>query len=243
MSDAHRRSRPVIALHSPTGEGWTGHARRARSYQTAKCSRTNVGISFTREASDDTSIENILRLWLIGVGVGVSAPAYTATGVGPYYAVPSWDQTLPGATRFLVLTNMDSHAVLDRETGVVWEQSPAVGAQNWLLAHFHCNKKYVGIHLRWRLPTFQELASLVDRTAPPGSPPNFNPPLPVGHPFANVLTTDYWSATSRDSNVAWTVSFVSGVVFGNNLKTNANRVWCVRGGQGVDTGSMKRRSG
>jgi hypothetical protein len=49
---------------------------------------------------------------------------------GPYYAMPSWDQTLPVATRFIVLSNMGSNAVLDRETGLVWERSPVAAALN-----------------------------------------------------------------------------------------------------------------
>jgi len=53
------------------------------------------------------------------------------TATGPYYANPSWDQQLPASTRFIVLSNWvdTAHpsggaAVLDRETGLIWEQSP-----------------------------------------------------------------------------------------------------------------------
>ena len=42
-----------------------------------------------------------------------------AESAGPYYATPSWNQQLPAATRFIVLTNWASAAVLDRETGLV----------------------------------------------------------------------------------------------------------------------------
>jgi PEP-CTERM motif len=57
-----------------------------------------------------------------------SARAQT-TAVGPYYATPAWDQTLPcsapnNCPRFIVLSNMNSEAVLDRESGLVWERSP-----------------------------------------------------------------------------------------------------------------------
>ncbi len=49
---------------------------------------------------------------------------------GPYYALPSWDQTLACATtsncpRFILV--MGGVAVLDRETGLVWERSPGSG--------------------------------------------------------------------------------------------------------------------
>ena len=64
--------------------------------------------------------------------VFAAAPvAAVTTASGPYYATPSWDQQLPASTRFVVLSNwidaahpLGGAAVLDRETGLVWEQSP-----------------------------------------------------------------------------------------------------------------------
>jgi hypothetical protein len=43
---------------------------------------------------------------------------------GSYYANPSWDQELPAAQRFIVLSNLNNEAVLDRETGLVWQRTP-----------------------------------------------------------------------------------------------------------------------
>ena len=56
--------------------------------------------------------------------LAVSPAAAQTTANGPYYAVPSWDQTLPAAQRFIVLANMNQEAVLDRETGLVWQRTP-----------------------------------------------------------------------------------------------------------------------
>ena len=123
--------------------------------------------------------KSVLALWVIGMGLGVSASAQAASGIGPYYATPSWDQTLPAATRFIVLTNMASQAVLDRETGLVWEQSPDATTRNWIDAQIHCNERTVGGRKGWRLPGIQELASLVDPADTGGNPAH----LPLGHPF------------------------------------------------------------
>ena len=129
------------------------------------------------------------------------------------------------------LTNMNGAAVLDRETGLVWEKSPSTDTFDWESAQYaHCNSLSTGGRLGWRLPTIQELASLVDPSVPsPG------PTLPSGHPFSNVQLTYYWSATTRanDTSFAWAVGFHNGVVdiFGKSSKLP---VWCVRGGQGVD---------
>jgi uncharacterized protein DUF1566 len=163
-----------------------------------------------------------------------STPAL-ADSVGPYYATPSWDQQLPASTRFIVLSNWASAAVLDRETGLVWEKSPSgtVGIfLTWFDAQSHCNRLTTGGRLGWRLPTLQELESLVDRSVSPG------PTLPTGHPFSNVQLTAYWSATSDarfPATDAWTVFFDTGAVGSGDAKGDTEGLaWCVRGGQGVD---------
>jgi hypothetical protein len=154
------------------------------------------------------------------------------TGVGPYYAMPSWNQTLPSSTRFIVLSNMGSNAVLDRETGLVWERVPSTETFAWLNALSHCLDSNTGGRTGWRLPTIQELLSLVDRSQTPA--------LPSGHPF--TVPSFFWSAsTSAGSpDAAWMVglrTFVGrppGGVLANH-KSNTTGAWCVCGGQGVDS--------
>ena len=167
---------------------------------------------------------------VVMISLGAS-PALGGSGSGPYYGTPSWDQTLPASARFMVLTNMNGAAVLDRETGLVWEKSPSTDTFDWESAQYaHCNSLSTGGRLGWRLPTIQELASLVDPSVPsPG------PTLPSGHPFSNVQSAYYWSATTwaNDTSFAWGVGFHNTVVdiFGKSARFP---VWCVRGGQGVD---------
>ena len=153
---------------------------------------------------------------------------------GPYFAVPAWDQTLPSSTRFIVLSNMGGNAVLDRETGLVWERSPSTAARVWFNAHDRCNDLTLGNRKGWRVPTVQELASLLD-----GDPANVAsiPRLPPGHPFVDVVDNIYWSATTStgNTNVHWAVYFgyvnVGGDhrVLGAFTLTNLY-IWCVRGG-------------
>jgi hypothetical protein len=83
------------------------------------------------------------------------------TAVGPYYATPAWDQTsactaLANCPRFVVLSNFSSKAVLDRETGLVWERSPDAAFQTQRSALMMCVMKTVGNRMGWRLPTIQE---------------------------------------------------------------------------------------
>ena len=174
--------------------------------------------------------KSVFGLWVIGLGLAVNAPAQAVSAAGPYYATPSWDQTLPASTRFIVLTNMNSQAVLDRETGLVWDQSPsALFAYSWTDASFHCNNLSLGNRKGWRLPTMQDLESLID-------PTQSNPALPPGHPFSNVQLTRYWAATTLadDATFALAVYLDTGQAGVGSKSGNALFAWCVRGGSAVD---------
>ena len=120
---------------------------------------------------------------------------------------------------------------MDKETGLVWERSPALTTSTWSEARFQCTSRTTGNRKGWRLPSIHELASLVHPSAAfPG------PFLPPGHPFLNVQSDGYWSATTdaEDPSNAWNVFFfVTGSVVPNN-KTISGHVWCVRGGMQAD---------
>jgi hypothetical protein len=172
-----------------------------------------------------------LGLLALAVVAFTAGPARAVTANGPYYSMPAWDQTLPASTRFIVLSNMASAAVLDRETGLVWELAPSTTAIPWVNAFSRCVSLAIGSRMGWRLPTIQELASLIDKSTPfPG------PSLPVGHPF--VLTTPnliFWSSTTLAINAdfAYASEFHAGETpfFDKAL---SNFVWCVRGGVGLE---------
>ena len=180
----------------------------------------------------------ILAVLFSGLLIWVAPdPAQAVTSTGPYYAPPSWDQKLPAENRFVVLSDWENNvvrgeggAILDRETGLVWERLPDIDPTRYFNASFLCANKSVGDRRGWRLPSFPELASLVDS----GSS---NPALPTGHPFRNVQSEGYWSATTLagDPTSAWVVSFLNGgVVFAEDKDDARFRGWCVRGGMNAD---------
>jgi len=150
---------------------------------------------------------------------------------------PSWHRVLPASERFVLVmpTTADpaGEAVLDKETGLVWEKSPDTTNVVWVAASYLCVKKSVGGRYGWRLPTVEELASLVE-------PTRTDPALPDTHPFENV--EDYYftatttaSAESGSSNFAYAVGFRGTI--GPSVppgKTIALHYWCVRGGHGYD---------
>ena len=122
--------------------------------------------------------------------------------------------------------------MLDRETGLVWEKSPDTALINWTDARLSCPNKNVGGVGRkgWRLPSFPELASLVDSN-------NSAPALPTGHPFTNIGAGGHWSATTNAeaAALAWLVNFLDGSVGFYGEKTlSGGYAWCVRGGMNAD---------
>src|SRR5215471_17383142 len=175
----------------------------------------------------------------LATGFGfVNAPAHAqTTAPGPYYATPSWDQTLPPSTRFIVLSNFNAEAVLDRETGLVWERSPvSILGTDWFTAVSSCERLIVANRLGWRLPSVQELTSLVD-------PTQGNPALPPGNPFGNIVglfVSVYWTAATAetDPNSGKVVDFSTGSIAQMGkipipLPRSGARFWCVRGGSSV----------
>jgi hypothetical protein len=168
------------------------------------------------------------------IALGAFLLSVAAATAGP---LPPWDNQINNPSRFKVLNEFGGAAVLDKETGLVWEQAPSTAEFSWFDAHVHCNRLIAGDRLGWRLPTLQELASLLDPSVPvPG------PALPPGHPFSNVQSdgpqTHYWAATTDALNpsFAWVISFrsASGVTNGIPKTASILFAWCVRAGQGVE---------
>ncbi len=161
-----------------------------------------------------------------------SAPASTMKTLDEVYSTKSWSKVLTCATttncpRFEVLADFNDNAVLDKETGLVWEQSPGRVTYPWLTAMDMCQRRKVDNRRGWRLPTVEELASLVD-------PSTTSPSLPIGHPFSFVMN-DFWTSTAiaDDSTTVYLVTFSDGTV-GPDIKIHSHYVWCVRGGRGSD---------
>jgi hypothetical protein len=189
-----------------------------------------------RSLEEGKIMKRIYRFGLIVSTILTFAATYAeaqTTANGPYYATPSWDQSLPASTRFIVLSNFNNQAVLDRETGLVWERSPSLSG-SWAVVSAQCIARTNGGRFGWRLPTIQELGSLLDPTA------TSLPPLPAGHPFIGISGLgQFWSATESvlfpgDYYFAlWDVSDVSTLVVQlHGVAANKSTLsgWCVRGG-------------
>lgn len=160
---------------------------------------------------------------------------------------PTWSQKLIatdgvdangcGSSRFdCVLDDADGNgvpdAILDKETGLVWEQSPSGTSMQWSNARWHCYRNTAGNRNGWRLPTIEEFSSLLDLTVAG------TPKLPIGHPFGNIQATSiftyYWSANGliiSTGDNALVLNFFNGLI-GHNTQITNYYAMCVRGGYG-----------
>ena len=145
--------------------------------------------------------------------------------------VPAWHQTLTsngcGSSRWSCV--MGNAAVLDNETGLVWETTPLAGSSDWVSATQACDQSQTGGRMGWRLPTAEELLTLHD-------PSSYQ--LPSNSPFIGVNGSNFWSSTSapNDESSARFVgfNFNSASAVSNKQDNNVAGAWCVRGQHGQD---------
>src|SRR6266404_7333237 len=127
---------------------------------------------------------------ILGTFAVACAPVQNSQN-GPYYALPAWDQQIPSAQRFTVLSDWGDAAVLDRETGLVWETEPSSSLLfSWYDAFVTfggCRQRITGNRRGWRLPSVEELSSLID-------PTQKFPALPKGNPFRGIIKPNsFWT--------------------------------------------------
>jgi hypothetical protein len=115
---------------------------------------------------------------------------------------------------------MGGEAVLDHETGLVWdrEPDPSIVTGIWLDARVHCANKVLGSRGGWRLPSLPELTSLL-----------FG--LGAGTPFQWDSAQRYWTMTGVAQNrfSAWAVYGTGSTPAVRAIRNSPGHAWCVRG--------------
>lgn len=113
--------------------------------------------------------------------------------------------------------------VLDKSTGLIWGKT-FDKSMPWADAIKACKELSLGGHKDWRLPTVNELFSLVDRK-------KYKPAIDTEF-FPDTKSDWYWTSEelADDSGFAWIVVFGYGFV-GYGDKTGYNYVRPVRSGQ------------
>jgi hypothetical protein len=136
----------------------------------------------------------------------------------PFHPAVGTDNS--SASRFVVAF---PGAVLDKQTGLVWEEVPDATPRTWTDAARYCVGKTVGGTIGWRLPSMEELKSVQD--------PSMAAPFVPMDIFTDVQSTTYWSvSTSAKAPIG--VSFVHVVDdrVSGGMKSDLFSAWCVRGG-------------
>lgn len=191
-----------------------------------------VGLDFTVVAAPDGTGSHVSASVSPGTGSGTWADsggntgtfvlAGAAAGLSPRPTATStnWSRALPVAERFVLV--LGGQAVLDNETGLTWERTPATATFNWYDTSYQCALKNLGNRQGWRPPSVYELLALAQKTGTPA--------LPAGHPFtigaAPLLFwtgTDYGSAGNR-----FLVDLGNGTFILQAAPSQSYRVWCVR---------------
>jgi len=118
-----------------------------------------------------------------------------------------------------------THIVTDNNTMLQWQDDTNASSvsKTWTEAITHCETLSLGGYSNWRLPNFNELYFIADRS-------KRNPAM--DSTFQNVSSNYYWSSTTvvGYGDGAWIVDFYDGGV-GWGAKSNSHYVRCVRDGQ------------
>jgi len=118
--------------------------------------------------------------------------------------------------------------VTDTSTGLMWQQAYSPGTGTWEQALAYCEGLNLGGYTDWRLPTVNELRSLLDYS-------RYESMINATY-FPGTVSSFYWSSTTdaEFTDRACGVGFYDGYDSGHN-KYNSTYVRAVRGGQ---TGSL-----
>ncbi len=115
--------------------------------------------------------------------------------------------------------------VTDNVTGLQWQDDNTTtpSTLTWDYAITYCTNLEFGGFSDWRLPSKEELETIVDYG-------KYSPS--IDQTFTNVTSSYYWSSTTDASytSYAWLVSFNYGYTR-NDVKTDSYYVRCVRDGQ------------
>ena len=122
----------------------------------------------------------------------------------------------------------ENDVVLDTQTKLMWQDNEIGTKVNWEAAIQRCEDLSLARHEDWRLPSINELRSIIDisKTSPA-----------LVDAFTKSSSSYYWSSSTYEDSKsdAWGVNFYSGDVdsryMGNGDKGDFNYVRCVRDGQ------------
>jgi hypothetical protein len=111
--------------------------------------------------------------------------------------------------------------VTDFKTGLMWQKATQLMPRTWTEAEAYCNGLVLGGHEDWRVPSIDELVTLID----------YSRSIPATDLVFHCVYSFYASSTTcaTSEDYAWYVYFYNGSVEERH-KDNAEYVRCVRNG-------------
>jgi len=109
-----------------------------------------------------------------------------------------------------------NETVLDAARNLMWSRAPlSIGSKSFANAEAACAACRLGEHTDWRMPTLEELQSLVDYT-------RYNPAIDTTR-FPATPARFFWSSSpdASDPDYAWIVNFYYGNVNLNHRRGHA----------------------
>lgn len=116
---------------------------------------------------------------------------------------------------------ISANTVIDKTTNLLWQRIGDGTTRTWDEAWTYCRTLTIDTYESWRLPSWQELQSIV-------SFDQYSPAI-NGVAFPSTTNGTFWTASTDpyDSDEALRVNFFGGIVLGS-AKDSATQVRCVR---------------
>lgn len=153
----------------------------------------------------------------------VLVPSYGLSGKYYYGAVVAGSKkaSLKQVTLARFTVEDDNETVTDHKFGLVWQRADDEEHRNWTSAKQYCSDLVLGGKSNWRLPSVDELPTIVDHS-------RVNPAI---DPAFQCRSVYYWTGSTYVNNPAhaWYVNFFDGTKYAIS-KTNHYYVRCVRVG-------------
>jgi hypothetical protein len=155
--------------------------------------------------------------WAVGFATGFIYHAYDSSETSSVRAVRG--EPVTGS----FVDNGDG-TITDTSTGLMWVKSYEHTSYSWEAAKAYCENLTFAGNSDWRLPTRNELQSIVDYT-------HANPSINATF-FPNTAGANHWTSTTNVNNTsnAWGINFYNGNVFYDYPKTGSYYVRPVRAG-------------
>ena len=196
-----------------------------------------VGLYLSLDKTIDPANDRLLKNVTCSTGLApgeiktkrteVVVPNYHVNGLsGKYYygAVVGTSKKASSKQVSIVRYSLgdNNETVTDYKTDLIWQRADDEKGRNWAAAKQYCGELVLGGKADWRLPSIQELNTIVDYSQ---SNPSIDPKF-------SCSLGSYWSSSALNISTsgAWNVDFNDGYVDAHCKTGYGYYVRCVRGG-------------